>query len=244
MNSAAGRAQIPAALAALADQPRVLVRRGGPPRKGGACVVYWMQRAVRSVDNPALDVAIEAANILGLPVVIYFGVIPNYPNANLRHYYFLQQGLHMPPKMRPSARSHSSSAALRIRSKRFSKKFARLCSSAMKIPVASPSAGAARLPAGSEFLFGRLTPTSSCPRASSTAALLCCIIFGRASRRSCRDTLSRSRPRGARTLTSGFTRSSRAFLFWEILLPGLQSSIVPSSPSTRLPVALAPRCGV
>ena len=94
MNSAAGRAQIPAALAALADQPRVLVRRGGPPRKGGACVVYWMQRAVRSVDNPALDVAIEAANILGLPVVIYFGVIPNYPNANLRHYYFLQQGLH------------------------------------------------------------------------------------------------------------------------------------------------------
>ncbi len=52
-----------------------------------------MQRAVRVVDNPALDVAIEAANILGLPVVVYFGVIPNYPNANLRHYHFLQQGL-------------------------------------------------------------------------------------------------------------------------------------------------------
>jgi deoxyribodipyrimidine photo-lyase len=45
------------------------------------------------VDNPALDVAIEAANLLGLPVVIYFQVIPNYPNANLRHYHFLQQGL-------------------------------------------------------------------------------------------------------------------------------------------------------
>jgi deoxyribodipyrimidine photo-lyase len=52
-----------------------------------------MQRAVRAADNPALDVAIEAANLLGLPVVIYFGVIPNYPNANLRHYHFLQQGL-------------------------------------------------------------------------------------------------------------------------------------------------------
>jgi deoxyribodipyrimidine photo-lyase len=86
-------AKIPAELAALADQPRVLVRRNGPPRKDGACVVYWMQRAVRAVDNAALDVAIEAANILGLPVVIYFGVIPNYPNANLRHYHFLQQGL-------------------------------------------------------------------------------------------------------------------------------------------------------
>jgi deoxyribodipyrimidine photo-lyase len=52
-----------------------------------------MQRAVRAVDNPALDVAIEAANLLNVPVVIYFGVIPNYPNANLRHYHFLQQGL-------------------------------------------------------------------------------------------------------------------------------------------------------
>jgi deoxyribodipyrimidine photo-lyase len=84
---------VPAALAALADQPRVLVRRAGALRRDGACVVYWMQRAVRAVDNPALDVAIEAANLLGVPVVIYFGVIPNYPNANLRHYHFLQQGL-------------------------------------------------------------------------------------------------------------------------------------------------------
>jgi deoxyribodipyrimidine photo-lyase len=86
-------AQIPAELSALADQPRVLVRRRGAPRKDGACVVYWMQRAIRAVDNPALDVAIEAANLLGVPVVIYFSVIPNYPNANLRHYHFLQQGL-------------------------------------------------------------------------------------------------------------------------------------------------------
>ena len=69
------------------------MRRAGTLRKDGVCVVYWMQRAVRAVDNPALDVAIEAANILALPVVIYFGVIPNYPNANLRPYHFLQQGL-------------------------------------------------------------------------------------------------------------------------------------------------------
>lgn len=85
--------ETPAELAALADQPRVLVRRGGCPRQDGKCVVYWMQRSMRAVDNPALDVAITAANLLGLPVVIYFGVIPNYPNANLRHYHFLQQGL-------------------------------------------------------------------------------------------------------------------------------------------------------
>jgi deoxyribodipyrimidine photo-lyase len=52
-----------------------------------------MQRAIRILDNPALDVAIEAGNLLGLPVVVYFSVIPNYPNANLRHYHFRQQGL-------------------------------------------------------------------------------------------------------------------------------------------------------
>ena len=86
--------EIPNELARLAEQPRVLVRRGGAPRPGGKCVVYWMQRALRTVENQALDVAIEAANLLGLPVVVFFGVIPNYPNANLRHYHFLHQGLH------------------------------------------------------------------------------------------------------------------------------------------------------
>jgi deoxyribodipyrimidine photo-lyase len=85
--------ELPKDLLCLADQPRVQVRRGGAPRKDAACVVYWMQRAMRVQDNPALNVAIEAANNLGLPVAIYFGVIPNYPNANLRHYHFLQQGL-------------------------------------------------------------------------------------------------------------------------------------------------------
>jgi deoxyribodipyrimidine photo-lyase len=83
----------PEELAQLANQPRVVVRRDGAPRAGAQCVVYWMQRAVRIVDNPALDIAIEAGNLLGLPVVVYFQVIPNYPNANLRHYHFLQQGL-------------------------------------------------------------------------------------------------------------------------------------------------------
>ena len=93
MITAPNQARLPAELAALAGNPRVLVRRAGPPRKPARAVVYWMQRALRVVDNPALDVAVEAANILGLPVVIYFGVIPNYPSANLRHYHFLQQGL-------------------------------------------------------------------------------------------------------------------------------------------------------
>jgi deoxyribodipyrimidine photo-lyase len=93
MRAIPNNSQIPEELARLADQPRVQVRRRGPPLKNGRCVVYWMQRAIRIVDNPALDVAIEAGNLLGLPVVVFFLVIPNYPNANLRHYHFLAQGL-------------------------------------------------------------------------------------------------------------------------------------------------------
>lgn len=84
---------LPAELARIADSPRIQVRRAGPPRPDSRCVVYWMQRAMRVHDNPALDIAIEAGNHLGLPVVIYFSVIPNYPNANLRHYHFMAQGL-------------------------------------------------------------------------------------------------------------------------------------------------------
>ena len=68
------------------------VRRGGPPDPGGRAVVYWMQRAQRGADNPALDAAIEAGNALGLPVVVFFGLTPAYPNANRRHYRFMAEG--------------------------------------------------------------------------------------------------------------------------------------------------------
>ncbi len=76
----------------LAADPRVTVRRLGAPNSRG-CVVYWMQRAQRALDNPALDVAVEAANTLRQPVVIFFAPVPFYPHANLRHYTFLAQGI-------------------------------------------------------------------------------------------------------------------------------------------------------
>ncbi len=93
MSSPTQTAQLPPDLAHLAAHLRVQVRRTGPPRTPARSIVYWMQRAQRILDNPALDFAIQAGNLLGLPVVVYFQVIPNYPNANLRHYHFLQQGL-------------------------------------------------------------------------------------------------------------------------------------------------------
>ncbi|MGI4758620.1 MAG: deoxyribodipyrimidine photo-lyase [Janthinobacterium lividum] len=77
----------------LAHGDRVNVRRDGDPRPGGKAVVYWMQRAQRAFDNPALDCAVEVGNALGLPVVVYFAGISNFPHANLRHYVFLNEGL-------------------------------------------------------------------------------------------------------------------------------------------------------
>ncbi len=77
----------------LSQDPRVTVRRPGIPDSEGRCVVYWMQRAQRALDNPALDVAIKAGNLLGRPVVAFLGIVPYYPHANLRHYTFLAQGV-------------------------------------------------------------------------------------------------------------------------------------------------------
>jgi deoxyribodipyrimidine photo-lyase len=78
---------------ALAADPRVRVRRSGPPDPDGRCVVYWMQRAQRAADNPALDIAIEAGNALKTPVVVFFGLHAFVERANLRHYRFLVEGL-------------------------------------------------------------------------------------------------------------------------------------------------------
>ena len=89
--------RLPEALLRLTEDPRVTVREtphsNGLPKQDGKCVVYWMQRAERGTDNAAVDVAVHAANALGLPLVVYFAAIANFPSANLRHYVFLNQGL-------------------------------------------------------------------------------------------------------------------------------------------------------
>jgi len=69
------------------------VRNGRPIRSDGEAVVYWMQRAQRASDNPALDAAISLANELGKPLAVFMGLVPFYPNANARHYAFLIDGL-------------------------------------------------------------------------------------------------------------------------------------------------------
>jgi len=52
-----------------------------------------MQSAVRAECNHTLEYAIERANVLGQPVLAVFGLMDEYPEANLRHYAFLVEGL-------------------------------------------------------------------------------------------------------------------------------------------------------
>ena len=77
----------------LSQDQRITVRRPGAPDIEGNCVVYWMQRARRASDNPALDVAIRVANELKKPVAVFLAPVPFYPRANLRHYTFLLEGI-------------------------------------------------------------------------------------------------------------------------------------------------------
>src|SRR5512136_2572235 len=76
----------------LENDARVLVRRNGIPDPDGRCVVYWMRRSIRAEENPSLDIAVQAANALGKPVVVLFALVP-VADANLRHYKFLMDAL-------------------------------------------------------------------------------------------------------------------------------------------------------
>jgi deoxyribodipyrimidine photo-lyase len=59
----------------------------------GRYVLYWMQQSQRAAWNPALEHAVRSANERGLPVVVGFGLMADYPDANRRHYAFMLQGL-------------------------------------------------------------------------------------------------------------------------------------------------------
>jgi deoxyribodipyrimidine photo-lyase len=64
-----------------------------PARARAGYVLYWMQQSQRADDNDALAHAIARANAARLPVVVGFGLTDDYPEANVRHYRFLLEGL-------------------------------------------------------------------------------------------------------------------------------------------------------
>jgi deoxyribodipyrimidine photo-lyase len=56
-------------------------------------VLYWMQASQRAEYNHALEYAIQQANEMNKPLVVFFGIADNFPEANERHYYFMLEGL-------------------------------------------------------------------------------------------------------------------------------------------------------
>lgn len=73
----------PTRIQALNDK---IVRRGD-------FVLYWMQQSQRTEYNHALEYAIEQANTLDRMLLVAFGLTDDYPEANLRHYTFMLEGL-------------------------------------------------------------------------------------------------------------------------------------------------------
>src|SRR5512135_115579 len=59
----------------------------------GKYVLYWMQASQRTEYNHALEFAILRANELRQPLIVFFGITDQFPEANERHYAFMLEGL-------------------------------------------------------------------------------------------------------------------------------------------------------
>src|SRR5215203_5070336 len=59
----------------------------------GDYVLYWMQSSQRAEQNHALEYAVQRANELDQRLLVVFGLTDDYPEANLRHYTFMLEGL-------------------------------------------------------------------------------------------------------------------------------------------------------
>jgi deoxyribodipyrimidine photo-lyase len=64
-----------------------------PVLEDGKYVLYWMQAAQRTIHNEALEFAVGQANQLDKPLLVCFGLMDDYPEANERSYAFLIEGL-------------------------------------------------------------------------------------------------------------------------------------------------------
>lgn len=75
----------------ISERVRLLNDRQANPK--AEYVLYWMQMFKRATYNHALDYAIEQANELGLPLVVYEGLKFYYPWANDRLHTFILEGV-------------------------------------------------------------------------------------------------------------------------------------------------------
>lgn len=88
----------------LCERARIVQEAGLPTESNGAngltsangangeFVLYWMRTAVRSDENPALDVAIRLAQSRKLPLLVYHAISQHYQYASDRHHTFMLEG--------------------------------------------------------------------------------------------------------------------------------------------------------
>ena len=76
------------------DDLRIHASGQGRPRAGGEFVLYWMQGiAMRMEENFAFNFAAGQANLLGLPLLVYQGLRPDYTWASDRHHTFILESV-------------------------------------------------------------------------------------------------------------------------------------------------------
>jgi deoxyribodipyrimidine photo-lyase len=108
----------------IAADPRIDADRPDAPDPDGRCILYWMRRAQRAFDNPALEIAIRLANHLKLPVAVWFLLRPQNRHANLRQFAFMLEGL---ADTASRLERRKVGFILRIAEGRASDEFGRLC---------------------------------------------------------------------------------------------------------------------
>jgi deoxyribodipyrimidine photo-lyase len=72
----------------MIQKERVRLLNGKSVRKR-KYVLYWMQASQRAEYNHALEFAILKANELRQPLIVFFGITDQFPEANERHYTFM-----------------------------------------------------------------------------------------------------------------------------------------------------------
>jgi len=74
------------------ENTRIKTLNSTPARADGEYVLYWMQQSQRAEHNPALEHAARVANASRKPLLVAFGLMDDYPEANARHYRFMLDG--------------------------------------------------------------------------------------------------------------------------------------------------------
>jgi deoxyribodipyrimidine photo-lyase len=74
-------------------QPERIKILNSKETKRGRYILYWMQASQRAGWNHALEYAVQKANGLNQPLVVFFGITNRFPEANERHYAFMLEGL-------------------------------------------------------------------------------------------------------------------------------------------------------